>query len=76
MGYFDTFKARTKAKAREIQAKATARKGRMPKRMEASTPKVSSPGDGDGGIRSVETGDGLERGNNMPKALPGKVAKE
>lgn len=52
------------------------RSGRMPKTLKSPTQKTNSPGDGDGGARGVDPGDGLIRGNDMPKSLSGKVAKE
>ena len=70
MGYWNFFKRHPGAKSQVRQT------NRMPKQVKAKTPKVSSPGDGDGGVRNVDVGDGLVRGNDMPKALSGKVAKE
>ncbi len=52
------------------------RSGRMPKQLKSKEQKTNSPGDGDGGVRGVDPGDGLVRGNDIPSPLPGAPAKE
>jgi hypothetical protein len=70
MGYWNFFKG---TKAATSQDKV---RGRMPKRLDAETPKASSPGDGDGNVRPVDPGEGNEVTNNIPKPLSGAPAKE
>lgn len=45
------------------------REGRMPAKVTSKSSSKADPGTGDGARRDVDAGDGLVRGNDLPKSI-------